>query len=287
MKSLLEHREGLTISADHPATPMDNNRAERSLRNPVVGGKNYYGSGSLWSARATAVDSPEGESRCNEYIDRYHYLGHSRWAGATMRYIVETDDGPVALFGFSASAYRIAPRDQWIGWSDRQRVANLQLVVNNSRFLILPWIYSRNLGFRLVWINARRLADDRQQRYRYRPVLPETFVQTGRFTGTCYKAANWRHVGTTTGRGRNDVPSRRVLPKKEIFPYPLTPHFRATLCFDSSCTPPGPGGYGEGLQRICDKPSSRCIVVLSGSVVRRDRPAGFHRFARIRRYCCR
>ncbi len=182
----------------------------------------------------TVVHTEAQKSLCNEYIDRYHYLGHSRWAGATMQYIVETDDGPVALFGFCASAYRIAPRDQWIGWSDRQRVANLQLVVNNSRFLILPWIYSRNLGFRLVWINARRLADDWQQRYRYRPVLLETFVQTGRFTGTCYKAANWRHVGTTTGRGRNDLHSRRVLPKKEIFLYPLTPHFRATLCFDSS-----------------------------------------------------
>ena len=140
----------------------------------------------------------------------------------------------MALLGFFSAAWRIAPRDTYIGWTDQQRQEHLHLVVNNSHFLILPWIYSRNLASKLLSLAAARFSDDWEFRYRYRPVLLETFVETDRFAGTCYKAANWLYVGETTGRGRNDTNNLAALPKKQIFLYPLVPNFREPLVYDSS-----------------------------------------------------
>ena len=396
LKSLLEHWQGLTVFVEHPEIPMDNNGSERALRNPVVGRKNYYGSGAIWSARFAAVmfsifetlelykinqqqwlvdylqgcaqagglepptdiephlpwniagarrcgatysgrifspeeirsikalveedtsgsrthisreacqllswykadgtlkersmrmallkmeadgyfvlpvrrsertvvlkpiehtartdpredsftpagrlpqlhleiaEGKEQQSLWNEYIDRYHYLGYGTLAGAYMKYFARSAEDVLALLGFSASAWKIAPREAYLGWADQQRQEHLHLVVNNSRFLILPWIYSRNLASRLLAMAANQLPDDWERRYRYRPVLLETFVETDRFAGTCYKAANWVHVGTTTGRGRNDTENLAALPKKEIYMYPLVRNFREILHFNSS-----------------------------------------------------
>jgi hypothetical protein len=396
LKSLLEHWEGLVVFVEHPEIPMDNNASERTLRKPVVGRKNYYGSGAIWSARFTAVMfsifetlelyalnpqqwlseyfsacaqagglspprdiqphlpwniaaaekaglrysgrvfseqelrmltamveqepcggrteisrracqllqwyAPDGrlkegsmrnallkmeaegrfvlplrrtgtrgknkpiphtartavredtfmpagriadlklelaqdkqrQALWNEYIDRYHYLRYVTPAGAYLKYFACSGDQELALLGFSSAAWKIAPRDEYIGWNDRHRQEHLPLVVNNSRFLILPWVCSRNLASKLLAMAAARLADDWQRRWGSRPVLLETFVESDRFTGSCYKAANWCHVGTTAGRGRNDADKRAAIPKKEIFLYPLTPNFRDSLCFDSS-----------------------------------------------------
>ena len=136
----------------------------------------------------------------------------------------------LAVVGFGASAWKAAPRDRFIGWSVAQREARLQLVVNNARFLILPWVQVRNLASTVLARSSRRLPDDWQARYGYRPLLLETFVQSDRFAGTSYRAANWTHVGQTQGRGKLDVHRTHALPRKDIWLYPLRRDFRRRLC---------------------------------------------------------
>jgi len=166
----------------------------------------------------------------NESIARYHYLGYRPLPGAQLRYIARTDGQLLALLGFGAAAWSLGPRDRWIGWTPQQRQRHLPLVVNNARFLILPWIDSPNLASKLLALTTRRLADDWAARYAYRPILLETFVDADRFPGTCYRAANWVHVGTTQGRGKLDRHHAACLPRKDIYLYPLTEDFRTTLC---------------------------------------------------------
>ena len=165
-----------------------------------------------------------------EYVDRYHYLGYTPLPGAQMRYLVTSQRRVLAVVGFGASAWKAAPRDRFIGWSVAQREARLQLVVNNARFLILPWVQVRNLASTVLARSSRRLPDDWQARYGYRPLLLETFVQSDRFPGTSYRAANWIHVGQTQGRGKLDVHKTYALPRKDIWLYPLRRDFRRRLC---------------------------------------------------------
>jgi len=166
----------------------------------------------------------------NEYIARYHYRGYRPLPGAQLRYFARSHDQILALMGFGAAAWRIAPRDRWIGWTDPQRGQRLHLIVNNARFLILPWVESKNLASKLLGMAARRLGNDWTERYAYRPVLLETFVDTDRFSGGCYRAANWVHVGTTQGRGKLDRNHTARLPRKHIWLYPLAHDFRSHLC---------------------------------------------------------
>ena len=165
----------------------------------------------------------------NEYIQRYHYLGYTPMSGAQLRYFVAIDGQFVALLGFGAAAWKTAPRDRFIGWNDAQRRDHMHRIVNNARFLILPWVRSKGLASKILGRIARQLPDDWQQRYGYRPVLLETFVQSDRFRGTCYKAANWIHVGQTRGRGKLDVTHQYAMPVKDIWLYPLAKAFRQQL----------------------------------------------------------
>jgi hypothetical protein len=166
----------------------------------------------------------------NAYIQRHHYLGHQLLPGAQLRYFVRVAGETIALLSFGASAWKVRPRDECVGWTTEQRRRNLHLIVNNARFLILPWIKCRNLASRILALISRRLADDWQARYAYRPVLLETFVEKPRFIGTCYKAANWRYLGDTQGRGKLDVLHRNGEPIKSIWIYPLVQDFRRRLC---------------------------------------------------------
>jgi hypothetical protein len=171
----------------------------------------------------------------NELIERYHYLGYKPLPGAQIRYLVYSDPavrgGPhlLAALGFGAAAWSVAPRDQWIGWTPHQRQQNLHLVLNNARFLILPWVRVPNLASRILAAFARRLPHDWQTQYGYRPLLLETFVERDRFRGTCYRAAGWILVGQTKGRGKLDKTHRQVTPIKDIFLYPLDKRFRKKL----------------------------------------------------------
>ena len=166
----------------------------------------------------------------NEFVARYHYLGYKTLVGAQMRYAVHDRNGwPVAMLGFSTAAWKLAPRDNFIGWTPEMREKNLPLVVDNPRFLILPWIVIPNLGSHLLAIVRRRLPEDWTERYNTTPVLIETFVQTPRFTGAVYRASGWTHVGTTQGRGRYDRHTKRDQPKKDIWLRPLRKDWQRTL----------------------------------------------------------
>ena len=166
----------------------------------------------------------------NAYIQRHHYLGHQLMPGAQLRYFIRAAGEVIALISFGASAWKIKPRDEYIGWNAEQRKRNLHLVVNNARFLILPWIRHYNLASRILAMLSRRIADDWQKRYAYRPVLLETFVDNARFHGGCYKAANWRCVGLTQGRDKLDQHFRCAAPIKSIWTYPLVRNFNRRLC---------------------------------------------------------
>jgi hypothetical protein len=185
--------------------------------------------GCLGELEFCCVETRKDSSLWNELIERHHYLGYHPLPGAQIRYLISSGPHLLAAVGFSASAWKVAPRDQFIGWTPEQRRDHLQRVVNNSRFLIMPWIQSRNLASHLLARLARRLPQDWERRYGYSPVLLETFVEHDRFRGTCYRAANWIHVGKTQGRGKLDRYNRFAVPIKDIFLFPLCRAFRQRL----------------------------------------------------------
>ena len=166
----------------------------------------------------------------NEYIDRYHYLRYSPLPGAQLRYFAKTNNQIVALLGFGSAAWKTAPRDLFIGWTSAQRERHLHLVINNARFMILPWVTSPNLASKILAMVQHQLPQDWQKQYGFTPVLIETFVEKQRFHGTCYKGANWICVGETKGRGRDDKFNKVPLPKKTIWIYPIIKGFRRHLC---------------------------------------------------------
>jgi len=172
-------------------------------------------------------------------MEHYHYLGGPRLFGAQLRYLVESEQGVLGAMSFSAAAGRLRERDHWIGWSGEQRRIHRHLLLNNSRFLILPGVQVPNLASHLLAKAARQLPADFEQRYGYRPLLLESFVEQGRYQGTCYRAANWIKVGQTSGRGRSDrrtaaqqSSEAQPLPIKSIWLYPLcsTKRLHTALC---------------------------------------------------------
>jgi hypothetical protein len=178
------------------------------------------------SLQVEMVSRTPREPLYNSLIGAYHYLGYGQGTGEQLKYVISWQQRPLAAIGFSAAALRVACRDRFIAWDDEIRQKNLHLVVNNHRFLILPWVHIRNLASWILARVTRRLCDDWQARYAHDIVLVETFVEKNRFQGTCYRAANWLCVGDTVGRGRNDRFSTTVLPIKQVYLFPLTRHFR-------------------------------------------------------------
>ena len=148
-----------------------------------------------------------------------------------MRYLVGSAEGRLlAALGFGACAWQVQARDRYIGWTDHQRRARLQRVVNNVRFLILPWVQCAGLASRILSGILKPLRQDWHCRYGYQPVLLETFVEVPRFTGTSYRAANWIRLGQTRGRGKLEKQHRQIAPLKDIWVYPLHRDFRKILC---------------------------------------------------------
>jgi len=160
-----------------------------------------------------------------ELVGRHHYLGHTVPFGAQLRYLIYASRPERVVLGclqFSSPAWRMAARDGWIGWDEPQRRKNLQRVVNNSRFLILPRVRVKNLASVVLSEAARQLRVDWSRRYGVEPVLLETLVDTARYTGHCYRAANWLELGRTTGRGRMDREhARHGAAPKAVWIYPL------------------------------------------------------------------
>jgi Druantia protein DruA len=189
------------------------------------------------------VQAGRGSQLWREWVERYHYLGYRVPVGAHLRYLVRSPRAPLACLLWSSPAWKIAVRDGWIGWSEPQRKQNLQRIVNNARFLILPWVRVRGLASKILSHAARKLAWDWEQRYGYRPLLLETLVDPSRFHGTCYRAANWIFLGRTQGRGRMDryhgFDGQAV---KDVYVYPLCRNVQERL---RTTEPPGFRGCAE------------------------------------------
>jgi hypothetical protein len=176
------------------------------------------------------IEDLAGRRLFQQYIQRYHPLGYRVPYGAQLRYLVRTPcQNVLACLLFTSAAWKMAPRDSWIGWSDPARRANLCRVVNNARFLILPWVEVPHLASHILALAARQLPPDWLAAYGVRPLLLETLVDRP-YSGTCYRAANWILVGQTQGRGRMDRTHQALGSCKDIRLYPLEPHWRQRLC---------------------------------------------------------
>jgi hypothetical protein len=223
------HRAGLI---ELPAPSRGNGNARGLVHGPdiwpepvPVGGT----VGQLSGLRLEAVIDQRTSRLWNGLIERYHYLGYTPLPGAQLRYLIHCDRGVLGAIGFGAAAWKVAARDRWIGWDAPCREARLHRVLNNARFLILPWVQVKNLASKVLALAAARIPEDFAVRYGERPVLLETFVQVPRFRGTCYRAANWQYLGETTGRGKCDRTHQAALPRKAVYIYPLVADFRAAL----------------------------------------------------------
>lgn len=163
-------------------------------------------------------------------LSQYHYLGFNGAVGENMKYLIyDRKSRPVACLLFGSAAWKTAPRDEFIGWNASIRQAHLSFITNNMRFLILPWVKVPHLASHILSRISRRLSHDWLQKYSHPIYMLETFVEQERFRGTCYKAANWIHVGQTQGRSRNDRYAKLQVPIKDVYVYPLTPRFREEL----------------------------------------------------------
>jgi hypothetical protein len=179
------------------------------------------------------VEGQADSLRWREQMERHHYLGCRVPFGAHLRYWVRHRDRELACLLWTSPAWKMQARDNWIGWSDQQRRRNLQSIVNNSRFLVLPWIRIQGLASKILALSARQMPRDWELRYGRRPLLLETLVDPTRFRGTCYRAANWIHIGQTTGRGRMDREHQaHGQAVKDIYVYPLVRDIQQRLCGD-------------------------------------------------------
>jgi len=174
------------------------------------------------------VSDKEQVEEWNEFVDRYHYLGYRRLIGSHLRYyMVDRYGRKLGCLSFSFASTTLLCRDEWIGWTEQHRQKHLNLVINNNRFLIFPWVAVEHLASKILAYAVRQVGDDWETTHGYKPVLVETFVDPSKYKGTCYKASNWQYIGNTTGRllkknGTQSVP-------KEIYLYPLDPDARETL----------------------------------------------------------
>jgi hypothetical protein len=166
----------------------------------------------------------------NEYVDRYHMLGFKKPFGCRIRYFIVSQYGELGCILLAKAAKSMGVRDKWIGWSNETRLRNLPWIVNNTRYLIFPWVHVRHLASHVLGHLARRVRDDWDERFGYRPLLLETFVDPAHYQGTCYLAAGWSHLGNTTGEGLRRPGREYKTTPKMVFAKPLVKDFREQLC---------------------------------------------------------
>ena len=226
------HARGLLVLPPRRRAP-SNRMRQRQLR-PVAHSREPI-LGDLASLRPLTVRElsqwPADRELFEWLLHEHHYLGYTGTVGLNLKYLVRDCRGrPLTCLLFGSAAWQCAARDQFIGWNPAQRAARLQGLTNQTRFLILPWVRVRCLASHLLGLVVGRLRQDWQTKYA-RPVeLVETFVESSRFTGACYRAANWIDLGQTTGRTRQDRAHRIAVAPKGVWVYPLDPSFRARLC---------------------------------------------------------
>jgi len=173
--------------------------------------------------------TPE-ERLCNSLIQHHHYLGYSRPVGEHLKYLAFAGDRVLACLIFSSAPYAMTCRDTFIGWTPEAREQNRHLLAYNTRFLILPWVRVPHLASHLLGLAARSISRDWQQLYNHPVFWIETFIDTERFAGTCYRAANWIKLGLTNGRGKYNKSQKQLTSIKAMYGYPLLRDFRKRLC---------------------------------------------------------
>ena len=234
-KQLLEHLEQARGLGLPPLRETKPRGVSRRLPDSAAGEAGEVLRGRLREVapvQLSLVEQPRERRLWRELVDRYHYLGYKMAFGARLQYLVQVQrprPQVVACVQFSSPAWRMAARDHWIGWEEATRRSNLQKIVNQSRFLILPWIEIRNLASHVLSQLTGRVSEDWPQHYGLRPLLLETLVDAERYQGTCYRAANWQWLGPTSGRGRMDRRHQHRAGIKQVFVYPLVGGAREAL----------------------------------------------------------
>ena len=185
---------------------------------------------SIQPLRIAQVRRSPDEKLYEYLVRRYHYLGYCQPVGEHLKYVVYYRNRPLACFAFSSAPRHIGCRDRFIGWDQKKRQSNIHLLAYNTRFLILPWVTIPHLASHLLSRLCRRISEDWSCVYNHPLFFLETFVDTERFLGTCYKAANWLYLGLTTGRGKNDHTYKQNRSIKAVWGYPLCDDFRTRLC---------------------------------------------------------
>jgi len=228
---LLKLQEKQVVNLPPPLSTTNHRKPRKAVRrsynydtSEIHGTVSEFGSLKIEMVRHT----PD-EGLWDHLVDKYHYLGRPRIVGAYLKYLAYLDGHLVACLGWGSAAWKVECRDRFIGWEPRTREANLYKVVNNVRFLIPGWVSVEHLASKLLSANIRMLPGDWQAFYRHPVALLETFVDTTRFQGTCYRAANWVYAGLTKGRGRYDRYNRCMEPVKAVYLYPLGKRFREAL----------------------------------------------------------
>lgn len=168
------------------------------------------------------VRNSEERNLWNYLIDSYHYQNCRIVVGRHLKYLLYLNKQLIGCLGFADAVLQLKSRDEWIGWDEKQRQAHLHLVINNVRFLILPWVKVKYLASMLLGLSAKIVPADWEKQYHFRPLLMETFVEKRRFTGTSYKAANWIYLGQTRGKGRSGMNYYQHGIIKDVYVYPLT-----------------------------------------------------------------
>jgi hypothetical protein len=183
----------------------------------------------LGSIEIQPVRRTVDEPLFNGLMEAHHYLGYEQPVGEHLKYLVWAQGRPIAALAWSSAPRHLGSRDRYIGWSAAARRRNIRFVAYNTRFLILPWVRVPHLASHILGKVARTLSQDWQRMYGHPVYFAETFIDPGRFRGTCYRAANWQLLGLTTGRGKDDQTNKPNRPIKEVLGLPLTPRFRELL----------------------------------------------------------
>ena len=175
------------------------------------------------------VRRSEEEKLFEALIAEHHYLGYTQPVGEHLKYVVYSAKRPIACLAWSSAPRHLGPRDRFIGWSKEARRRNIRFLAYNTRFLVLPWVEVRHLASHILGRMTRVIPRDWERVYGHPIWYLESFVEPGRFRGTCYRAANWKFLGLTTGRGKADQTMKANRPLKEVLGYPLTRGFRDLL----------------------------------------------------------
>jgi hypothetical protein len=172
--------------------------------------------------------TPE-EALFNSLLQQHHYLGYTQPVGEHLKYLVYAQGRPIACVAWSSAPRHLGSRDRFIGWDKQARLKNVRLLAYNTRFLMLPWVRVAHLASHILGRMARRLSADWQALYAHPIYFIETFIDPQRFRGTCYRAANWKVLGQTTGRGKDDLAHKANRSIKQVLGYPLVKDFRQRL----------------------------------------------------------